>query len=81
MSHWNYRVHKKIFRYPSGEPEEYYSIHEAYYNDEGKLDGWTEKSISPGGSTLEELKNDLEMMLEALNKEIIDWEKMNEKTI
>jgi hypothetical protein len=75
---WNHRVFKKVI--PSqiiGETEipshEIYSIKETYYDDEtGQVDGHTFDDITPTGETLEELKECLERMLEACNKEILE---------
>lgn len=63
---WDYRVVKTI-----SNGEEYYSIHEAYYNEEDQASSITEDPVEAFGNSLEELKLDLERMLEALNKPVL----------
>lgn len=69
---WNHRVFlKKI------EDTRIYSIKEVYYNDEtNKISNYTTEDIAPNGETMQELKQCLERMLEALNEPIL-----NEKVI
>ena len=38
-----------------------------------KPDGWTKNGIAPGGHTLEDLRDELLKMLEATEKEILDY--------
>ena len=35
---------------------------------------WTKEGIAPGGNTLEDLRDELIRMLEATEKEILDYE-------
>lgn len=70
MSTWNYRVVKS----KDGE-DDWYQIHSAYYNDYGF--GLSVEGARAGGNSLDELRKDLERMLEALNKPIIDETKKN----
>ena len=71
MSHWNHRVvHKEI--QCGSEKEDWYAIHEVYYDENEKIEGITENSIAPGGNTAEELKNELERMIKCLEKEILE---------
>jgi len=65
MSYWNYRVVKK---------EDYFGIHEAYYEDgEEKPNFVSMEEMSPHGETLDELKKDLQMFAEALDKPILHY--------
>ena len=69
---WNHRVMK------SKDGDDYfYQIHEVYYDKEGKVDGYTARGTSPCGNSLQELKEDLELMLNCLNKEVLDYEGTN----
>jgi hypothetical protein len=63
MGHWNYRVTIK---------DGCYGIHEAYYED-GKPHSITQNEMSPHGDTLDELKDDLQKFLEALDKPILHY--------
>ena len=64
---WNYRVIKT----EDGDSA-YYAIHEVYYNEDGQIFGLTVDSSFPGGSTVEELKEDLKHYLLALDAPIIN---------
>jgi len=69
MTHWNHRVmHRKV----SG--EDWYEIHEVYYDNYNKPDGWTKESVAPGGETIEELKEELHRMIECLDKPVLEYE-------
>jgi hypothetical protein len=64
---WQYRVMRSVGG--RGTTHYYtYGIHEVYTGPKG----WTEASVGPHGDTLYELKRDLEMMLEALKKPVLD---------
>jgi hypothetical protein len=66
---WNHRVMK----HKDGE-DDFFTIHEVYYNKEGKVDGYTKKGTSAGGNSLQELREDLERMLKSLDKEVLIYE-------
>jgi hypothetical protein len=51
----------------------YYQIHEVYYDDDGKMKGMTENAIAPFGETATELQKDLNWMLEAMAKPVLDY--------
>lgn len=68
---WNNRIFKH-----KGKDYEYYMIHEVYYDENGKLDGWTEDAISPRGDTVEELIEHLEQLLKDAKrskKDMLDY--------
>ena len=67
---WNHRVmkHEKA----DGD-DDWYQIHEVFYNSKREPDSWTVDGIKPGGNTLENLRDELIMMLEATEKEILDY--------
>jgi len=68
---WNHRVVKKTFS-DQTEDEEWYEIHEVYYDKRGKIEGMTVNAVAPGGRTIEELRSELKMMLKCLEKPILD---------
>ena len=68
MSHWNHRV---VTQYFPETDETYFTIHEAHYNDNGDLYGYTESGVDPCGESLEELREILHMMLRALDTPIL----------
>jgi len=64
---WNYRVMKKYY-----DDEIHYGIHEVFYGDDML---WTEKPVfSCGARSLEELRNNIEWLVEALDKEVLSKE-------
>jgi len=67
MSKWNHRVVKT----KDGE-DDWYAIHEVFYDKDGNVDGMTKQPVSVGGNTIEELKWTLTKMLESLEYNIID---------
>lgn len=67
---WNYRGMKRKV----SDSEFEYGIHEVYYKENGQIKGYTQDSITPTVHTPEGLKHELEIMLKAFDKEIIDYE-------
>ena len=65
---WNYRV----LRYETVNDEPFYGIHEVYY-DGTTPSGHTVKEARVGGESLDEIRDILKMMGEALNKPILDF--------
>ena len=65
---WNHRVmkHEKA----DGD-DDWYQIHEVYYDSKREPDSWTQHGIKPGGNTLEDLRDELIRMLEATEKQIL----------
>lgn len=57
---WNHRVMVKTVG-----KEKWFDMREVYYNGRGKPTMFTENAVSPGGSTIEELREELIMMLRA----------------
>jgi len=68
MSTWNHRVLAQ--REGDGI---YFQIHEVYYDNEGKPDGFTKEGISVGGDSLESLSWVLERMKECLDKPVLSY--------
>jgi hypothetical protein len=66
MSHWNHRV---VLFDDHGEP--FYEIHEVYYNDNNEIAGMTKYAVGVSGETVEDIKQTLERMMSACNKEVI----------
>mgnify|MGYP003432318788 FL=1 len=63
---WNYRVIQN-----TKDDEDFYYIKEVYYDQDGNIKLYSEDSIAPHGLTYDELREDLEMMLNAFNYPII----------
>jgi hypothetical protein len=67
---WNYRIMKK-----SGS----FGVHGVYYDEHGNITGMDQDPNAPIAETHEELKTMLVLMLEALEKPILDYEKVETK--
>lgn len=52
--------------------EELYSIREVHYDEDDNIIGWTVDAMDPFGNTLEELKADIQRMLAACDRPILD---------
>lgn len=66
---WNNRVIRRFH-----DSEEYFEIHEVYYDEKGNPDGVTEDGIVPFGDTLEELREELQRFLDACKKPILNYD-------
>lgn len=69
---WDYRVTKRVV----GDIA-LLEIREAYYDGTSSSEprSWTERAIAPSGLTIEDLRAELERMLEALDKPVLDIDK------
>ena len=68
---WNHRV----FRTTTPGGTDWYDIREVYYNRVGgRPDSYTAEAIAPGGETIEELRENLQYMLNALDHPVLDKE-------
>lgn len=70
MMGWNYRM----LRHTHGPGEEWLAIHEVYYDEKGNVVTWTEDPSQPIGDTVDDLRWDLEKMLQALDHPVIEVE-------
>jgi len=65
--HWNYRV---AFR-PNSEDTSY-SIHEVYYDEEGRVMLYSAAAIAAIGDTIEECEVDMSLMHDAFNLDALN---------
>ena len=77
MGTWEYRVVERITSHPQIGEVVWHEIIEVYYDDDGKLDATSDK-ICPAGDTVEDLREDLELMLEALDKPVVSYQELKE---
>lgn len=68
---WNYRIIKETLTGPDGDTADCYGIHEVYYDPDGKPTGWSD-AIQPYGETLDDLKTDMSLMMQAFEKPVLD---------
>ena len=55
------------------EKDGHVAVYSVYYDDSGNIDGWSERPFSPEADSLEELRTTLNLMLDALEKEIVEY--------
>ena len=70
MNSWNYRVEHRIY---APWDEHQFVIVEVYYEGD-EIVARSVDAISPMGETIEELRNDLTRMLEALDRDTLEAE-------
>lgn len=79
---WNHRIARRVFDRPGGR-EEYLSVYEVYYDDDGKPNGITSDAVAPVGETLDEIRAELARMLAATGQPVLDYDEIanaNKKT-
>ncbi|OCG00873.1 hypothetical protein [Gilliamella sp. wkB112] len=65
---WNYRV---MDSHLNG-----LGIYEVYYDEDGNINYFSNNAVSPRGDSLEELKKDLLLYMEALERPILNYDKL-----
>ena len=77
---WNYRLFKH------DDKTVWYGIHEVFYKtnesnefNENEIDCISSDPIDPHGATKEDIEDDLNMMLAAIDKPTLNWNQMLEK--
>jgi hypothetical protein len=53
-----------------------FTIHEVHYNDKGDITSISEDPMGPSGETLEELKDDMQYFLQALDSPVLKKEEI-----
>ncbi len=73
---WNYRVVHRSTK-PEGRREDDYTIREIYYDtDDDGVIMWSSVDATPSGTTLDELRRDLDFMTAALDKPVLEYDKL-----
>lgn len=75
---WNYR----IFKHTDQNGNFTYALHEAYYDDNKKLDGWTVEPMTPHRNSVDELAEMLAIQLRDLIRsrdDVLDYNKLGRK--
>ncbi len=49
----------------------FFGIHDVYYDDQGRVTTWTETAVAVTAETVDALKEELEIMAEALMKPVL----------
>ena len=76
---WNYRIIRTVPRHALTElEEEFYNIHEVYYDEDGTPELISEEPIAIWGITLQELKNDLVYYLDAFDLPVLEMSYFDE---
>ncbi len=69
MDKWNYRILKRKI----SESEFEFGIYEVYYDENGRVKGYTENSLVPTCESTEGLLIELELMKHAFDLEVINY--------
>ena len=64
---WNHRVIRRTSETGSVS----YQIHEVYYDEQDRVEAWTESPVAPMGETLHELRDELGQFLRALDSPVL----------
>lgn len=72
---WNYRV----IRHTTPAGDDWFAIHEVYYDKEGIPHSVTESPASPFGETHEDLLEDMKLMQLASKKPTLDYTQFSER--
>jgi hypothetical protein len=64
---WNYRVIRK---------DGQLGIHGVYYDESGEIKSYDIEPNAPLGDDLDDLRTRLELMLESLGKEVLDFDRL-----
>ena len=83
MTTWNYRVmrreHPPLPNQVEQITEVTYAIHEVFSDADGKVESWTQDSVSAFEDTPEGVKWGLSKMLEATDRPVLDYETGKER--
>lgn len=71
MMTWNYRVTKK--RYGAFDS---YSIREVFYDKDGAVTSWTERSVGVHGDTLKDLQGDMLNYIRSIGEPVLDLDEL-----
>lgn len=71
---WNYRIVRMQMDMGNGKSEPMLGVHEAYYGDDGEVESITEEPITLVGEDEGVLLETLNMMIDALGKEVLNYE-------
>jgi hypothetical protein len=73
---WNYRLCRQVYRAGTPDEEIVLTFREVYYDSKGAIISHSEKPVSIYGETIEEIRFALEKMNEALNKDVVDIDRL-----
>jgi hypothetical protein len=71
MSHWNHRVVKETFNKGKLNEEDWYSVREVFYNDDGSIYSYTIEPVDIAGNSIDDLREYLQWCLNCLDKPIL----------
>jgi hypothetical protein len=69
-SHWNYRLMKRKIN-----GKLLYAMHEVYYDEHGKVNGWTETPITPYHELKRDVITELRKMMVGAKQPILNYDK------
>lgn len=75
---WNYRVVHRVYRQGTDLEEHSYSIHEAYYDENGKVTTITVEPVPCWADSMDGLNWTYEKFKIALEKPVLEWDQIPE---
>ena len=72
---WNNR----IIHHHDAVSQDWYEIHEVFYDDNDKIESWTEDGVGPFGNTLEELRSSYDMIVEAFELSMLEADELEKQ--
>lgn len=75
MTTWNYR----IIKHDKSEPA-YFAIHEVYYDEKGKIQGWTADPIEIAGDSKQEVLETLKHMIDDAKQSVLKESELEKKS-
>lgn len=73
MYHWDYRIVRS--------KDNIFSVREVYYNDDGNIEVWGENPESLESDILVALKTEVEYILKAFDKPVLDEETLKKEVV
>jgi hypothetical protein len=71
---WNHRIIRHIDPRANTDDSIYYAIHETYYDEDGKVNGWATEPVRIMEESLEDIKVTLQRLVESFDNPVLDAE-------
>lgn len=72
---WNYRIiHQTLGT------DDWYAVHEVFYDQTGRITDWTACAVAPAGETLEELQESFALYQQAFSRPVLEWAELETGT-
>ena len=76
---WNYRICKEVICPGTDYEEILFSLREVYYDNDSNITGYTANPVGLVADSIDDFKDTLSKIHEAINKEVVDLNSLNFK--